>query len=99
MEDMEIERRLTELGLRLPEPMRMPPDVEIPFAWVRIRDNRLFVSGHGPLQPDGTPAGPFGKVPTDVPLEQAQEWTRLATLAVLSSLKASLATWIGSRHG
>jgi enamine deaminase RidA (YjgF/YER057c/UK114 family) len=87
---MEIERRLTELGLRLPEPMSAPPGVEIPFSWVRVRGDRAFVSGHGPLQPDGSPAGPFGKVPTDVSLQQAQESTRLATLAVLSSLKTSL---------
>jgi enamine deaminase RidA (YjgF/YER057c/UK114 family) len=87
---MKVERRLDALGLELPASMRLPPGVEIPFAWVRVRGNRAFVSGHGPLQPDGLPAGPFGKVPTEVSLEQAQQSTRLATLAILSSLKASL---------
>ena len=87
---MEIERRLDEMGLALPGPMKVPPGVQIPFAWVRVRGNRAFVSGHGALQADGSPAGPFGKVPNEVSLQQAQESTRLATLAVLSSLKTSL---------
>jgi hypothetical protein len=89
-ERMEIERRLGEMGLELPDPMRLPPGVRIPFAWVRVRGNRAFVSGHGALQGNGSPAGPFGKVPTAVSLEHAQESARLATLAVLSSLRASL---------
>ena len=70
--------------------MRLPPGVKIPFSWVRVRGNRAYVSGHGPLHADGSPAGPFGKVPTEVSLEQAQESTLLATLAILSSLKATL---------
>ncbi len=87
---MEVERRLDAMGLKLPDPMRLPPGMKIPFAWVRVRGNRAFVSGHGALHADGSPAGPFGKVPTEVSLEQAQESARLATLSVLSSLKASL---------
>jgi enamine deaminase RidA (YjgF/YER057c/UK114 family) len=87
---MEIERRLDEMGMALPGPMKVPPGVQIPFAWVRVRGNRAFVSGHGALQADGSPAGPFGKVPNEVSLQQAQESTRLATLAILSSLKTSL---------
>jgi enamine deaminase RidA (YjgF/YER057c/UK114 family) len=87
---MEVERRLNAMGLKLPVPMKLPPGLKIPFAWVRVRGSRAFVSGHGALHADGSPAGPFGKVPTEVSLEQAQESTRLATLAVLSSLKARL---------
>ena len=78
------------MGLRLPDAMKLPPGVKIPFAWVRVRGNRAFVSGHGALQPDGSPAGPFGKVPAEVSLEEAQESARLATLSILSSLKAEL---------
>ena len=87
---MEVEQRLEAMGLRLPDSMKLPPGVKIPFAWVRVRGNRAFVSGHGALQPDGSPAGPFGKVPAEVSLEQAQESARLATLSMLSSLKAEL---------
>ncbi len=48
------------------------------------------MSGHGALNADGSPAGPFGKVPTDVSLSEAQASARLANLAMLSSLRASL---------
>jgi enamine deaminase RidA (YjgF/YER057c/UK114 family) len=87
---MDIERRLDELGLTLPPPAALPPGVEIPFAWVRVRGNRAFVSGHGALAEDGSPAGPFGKLPSEVTLQEAQHSARLATLAVLASLKTVL---------
>jgi hypothetical protein len=82
-----IETRLDELGLRLPASPKPPPGVTIPFEWVHVRGNRAFVSGHGPLAPDGTPAGPFGKVPSEVSLEAAQESARLTALAVIAGLK------------
>ena len=85
-----IETRLTDLGLTLPASPKLPPGVTISFEWVRVRGKRAFVSGHGPLAPDGTPAGPFGKVPSEVPLEAAQESARLTALAVLASLKESI---------
>lgn len=82
-----IDTRLNELGLTLPASPKLPPGVTISFEWVRVRGHRAFVSGHGPLEPDGTPAGPFGKVPSEVPLEAAQESARLTALAVLAGLK------------
>ena len=87
---MEIERRLDELGIGLPAVARLPAGVEIPFAWVRVRGSRAHISGHGALGPDGSPAGPFGKVPSEVSLEEARESSRLAALAILSSLKNAL---------
>jgi enamine deaminase RidA (YjgF/YER057c/UK114 family) len=87
---MKVERRLEELGLVLPAAPTFPAGVEIPFAWVRVRADRAFVAGHGPLGDDGSPAGPFGKVPTAVHLEDAQQSARLAILAALSSLRAVL---------
>ena len=87
---MDVERRLDELGLTLPAPVALPPEVQIPFAWVRVRGDRAFVSGHGALAANGSPAGPFGKVPSEVTLEEAQSSARLATLAILASLKATL---------
>jgi enamine deaminase RidA (YjgF/YER057c/UK114 family) len=87
---MDVERRLDELGLTLPDAADLPTGMVIPFTWVRVRGNRAFVSGHGALAADGTPAGPFGKVPGEVTLEEAQHSARLATLAVLASLKAVL---------
>ncbi|MBV9599946.1 MAG: RidA family protein [Chloroflexi bacterium] len=45
---------------------------------------------HGPLNTDGSLAGPFGKVPTDVSPEQAYQSARLVGLAILASLKREL---------
>ena len=87
---MRIERRLEELGLVLPEPLQLPPGVELPFPWVRVRGNRAFISGHGPQTADGAIAAPFGKVGAELTLEQAQQAARLTGLAILGSLKRAL---------
>jgi enamine deaminase RidA (YjgF/YER057c/UK114 family) len=87
---MEIEKRLTDLGLTLPAPMRTPPGVTLSFPWVRVHRDRAFVSGHGPLLADGSLAGPFGKVGDKVTEEQAYESARLTALAVLGSLRDAL---------
>jgi enamine deaminase RidA (YjgF/YER057c/UK114 family) len=87
---MRIEQRLAELGLELPGPVKLPPAVKTSFAWVRVQGSRAFISGHGALAPDGSPAGPFGKVPSEVSLEEAQRSARLAGLAILASLRRTL---------
>jgi enamine deaminase RidA (YjgF/YER057c/UK114 family) len=87
---MDIEARLETLGLVLPAPIALPEGVEIPFDWVRAHHDRAFVAGHGPLNTDGSPAGPFGKVPTEVTLADAQDSARLAALAMLASLRTAL---------
>ena len=85
-----VETRLQELGLVLPEPMKTPPGMRLPFDWVRVRGNRAYISGHGPLNPDGSLALPFGKVGKDLTSEQAYDSARLVALAILSSLKREL---------
>jgi enamine deaminase RidA (YjgF/YER057c/UK114 family) len=85
-----LDGRLMELGLVLPEPPRMPVGVATAFSWVRVVGDRVLVSGHGPQSLDGSPAGPFGRVPTDVSLEQATKSARLAALSVLSSIRAAI---------
>lgn len=87
---MKIEERIRSLGLVLPSPPRAPAGVEIPFAWVRQYGARVYISGHGPLDADGSPLGPFGKVGAEVSLEQAREAARSATLAMLASLKGAI---------
>jgi enamine deaminase RidA (YjgF/YER057c/UK114 family) len=87
---MDVAGRLEELELVLPPAPAVPPGVEIPFAWVRVHGPRVLLSGHGALGSDGTPQGPFGKVPSEITVEEAQDSARLATLAMLSSLRAAL---------
>jgi enamine deaminase RidA (YjgF/YER057c/UK114 family) len=87
---MTFEQRVSELGLQLPPEPLLPLGVEIPFDWVRVVGERCMLSGHGALAADGSPAGPFGRVPSEVPLEAAQESARLTVLAMLSSLRSAL---------
>lgn len=87
---MQVEAKLEKLGLVLPEPTKLPPGVELPFAWVRARGNRVYISGHGPLNQDGSPAGPFGRAGAEVSLEEGYEAARLTALSILSSLKREL---------
>lgn len=85
-----IERKLTELGMILPAPLRLPPGAVLPFPWVRIVGTRALISGHGPTNPDGSLALPLGKVGGDVSVEQAYASARQAGLAILGSLKREL---------
>ncbi len=87
---MEIESRLSAMGLSLPAPPVLPPGVSVPFAWVRVRGGRAFFSGHGPLNHDGTISHLGGQVGVDLAPEAAYEAARSACLAVLSSLKRAL---------
>jgi len=87
---MEIEKKIEALGLTLPAALRVAPDVRLPFKPVRVRGNHAFVSGNGPLAPDGSVTGPLGKVGADVTLEQANHAAKLTALAVLASLKREL---------
>jgi enamine deaminase RidA (YjgF/YER057c/UK114 family) len=85
-----FEQRVSELGLQLPPEPLLPPGVRIPFDWARVVGERCVLSGHGALAGDGTPAGPFGRVPSEVPLEAAQESALLATLAMLAAVRSTL---------
>jgi enamine deaminase RidA (YjgF/YER057c/UK114 family) len=89
-----VEDKLKALNLTLPEPIKSSPDMKMPPSWIRVRGNRAFISGHGPQNPDGSIAGPLGKVGTgdsdDVTLEQAYQAARLATLSILGTLKREL---------
>ncbi|HEX2170459.1 MAG TPA: hypothetical protein VHF65_09185, partial [Nitrososphaera sp.] len=83
-----VEEKLKALNLSPPEPIKSSPDMKMPPSWIRVRGNRAFISGHGPQNPDGSIAGPFGKVGSnDVTLEQAYQAARLATLSILGTLK------------
>lgn len=85
-----IETKIEALGLILPEPLQPPPGVVLPFAWVRVRANRAYISGHIPQNPDGSIAQPLGKVGTEVSAEQGYQAARLVALAHLGSLKRAL---------
>jgi enamine deaminase RidA (YjgF/YER057c/UK114 family) len=78
------------MGLQLPKPIQLPPGVTLSFPWVRVHGDRAFVSGHGPLSPDGSLARPIGRVGAEVDPEQAYQAAKLTALAMLASLKREL---------
>jgi enamine deaminase RidA (YjgF/YER057c/UK114 family) len=85
-----IEAKLAALGLVLPGPAKVPAGVVLPFPWVSVRGERVFVSGHGPQEADGSLAGPFGQVGAEVSLDDAVVLARKTGLSMLASLKREL---------
>ncbi len=81
---MSAEDRVKELGLDLshaPEPVaNYVPAVQV--------GNIVYLSGHGPLRPDGTL--PAGKVGADLSVEEGYDAARLVGIGLLASLKAQI---------
>jgi enamine deaminase RidA (YjgF/YER057c/UK114 family) len=85
-----IEARLHERGLVLPQPLKVPTELKMPFAWVKLRGDRAYISGHIAVNADGTIAEPLGKVGAEVSPEQGYELAKGVALAHLASLKRAL---------
>lgn len=87
---MKVESRVSERGLVLPPKSEPRPNFPTPFTRVRMSGNRLFIAGQGPRDADGGYAGPWGKVPSEVSLEQGQEAARKIALSMLGDLQREL---------
>jgi enamine deaminase RidA (YjgF/YER057c/UK114 family) len=85
-----VAAKLAALGLVLPKAIKPPPGVVLPFRPVRVLGSRAYISGHGPLNPDGTLAPPFGKVGRDLSVDQGARAARLTGLAMLGSLEREI---------
>ncbi|EJL74680.1 RidA family protein [Variovorax sp. CF313] len=85
-----IAQRLASLGLVLPPPAIPPAGVILPFQFVRVVGRRALISGHGPLNADGTIAAPLGKLGRELNVEQGCAAARLTALAMLGSLQRAL---------
>jgi hypothetical protein len=82
-----IKAKLNSLSLKIPQPLKVPPNIKAPSASVRFGVDKAYISGHGPQNQDGSIAGPCGKVRTnDVSVEQAYKSAKLAYLSILGSL-------------
>ena len=81
---MGAEARLTELNLTLP-PAPRPVATYLPAV---RQGNLLYVSGHGPLRPDGTLH--LGKVGAGLDLEAGNAAARQTGLAILSTVRSQL---------
>jgi enamine deaminase RidA (YjgF/YER057c/UK114 family) len=84
------EQVIQSTGLVLPAAATPPPGFTLPFEFARVSGNRVFLAGHMPQAPDGSPCGPFGPVPSTVPLPAAQQAARLAGLSMLASLRRAV---------
>ena len=78
------ESQLTELGLELP----MAPKPMGVYKPVLVIGNILYLSGQGPLKPDGTLIK--GKVGKDLSMEEGKLAARQVGLAMLSTIKANI---------
>lgn len=78
-----IEKRLAELGFKLPEPSTAVANY-IPFV---VNDNIVIISGQLPMQEGAVLYK--GKVGIDLTVEQGQDAARLCGLNILTQLKAA----------
>jgi enamine deaminase RidA (YjgF/YER057c/UK114 family) len=85
-----IERRLHDMGLVLPAPIQTPPGVTLPFPFARVLGSRVLISGHGPLNDDGSLAQPLGKLGRELTVAQGQLAARRTALGILASLQRVL---------
>lgn len=81
------EERLEALGFQLPQSVRVPDGLHLPFAFVNIRGDRALFSGHPKQGPDGGIASPYGVVGADLTTEEAYDAAREVALSVLANLK------------
>ena len=81
---MSAEARIAELGLELPTPPS-PGGTYMPV--VQVGDT-CYISGHGPVQVDGTII--TGKVGVDLDEAEANAAARVTGLAILAPLRAHL---------
>jgi enamine deaminase RidA (YjgF/YER057c/UK114 family) len=81
---MSAEARVAELGLELPH----APKPMANYVTAVRQGSHLYVSGHGPLRPDGTLH--TGKVGDDLDLHGGYEAARQTGLAILATLRHHL---------
>ena len=81
---MSADEKMVELGLELP-PAPAPMGVYKPIV---ITGKLAYLSGHGPVQADGTLM--TGRVGDDLDLEAGAQSARQVGLTMLATLKASL---------
>jgi enamine deaminase RidA (YjgF/YER057c/UK114 family) len=79
---MSIDARLAELKLELPT----PPKPMATYATAVRQGNLLYVSGTGPLRPDGSYVS--GRLGENLDVAAGREAARLCALAMLATVKA-----------
>ncbi|CAN5824860.1 RidA family protein [soil metagenome] len=83
---MGADARIEELGLTLPN----APKPVATYVTALRQGDLLYVSGHGPLKPDGTLI--TGKVGAELDVEAGKAAARQTGLAILATLRSHLGT-------
>lgn len=81
---MDFDKKLEELDIVLP-PAPAPKGVYKPML---IDGKYLYVSGHGPLKNDGSLM--WGRIGSDIDIEEGKKAARQVGLTILSTLKTNL---------
>jgi hypothetical protein len=69
---------------------KVPPNFKTLLHGFGSEEIKTYISGHGPQNPDGSVAGPFGKVGTnDVSVEQGYESAKLSGLYISGNPKVN----------
>ena len=82
---MEVERKLAEMGLELPPPVKPMGSYVLSVR----TGNLLFLAGHGPVAADGS-ISHIGKLGREISVEQGYEAARNTGLNLLSTTKVAL---------
>jgi enamine deaminase RidA (YjgF/YER057c/UK114 family) len=85
---MEIEAKLEQLGLTLPQPLTPPAGAVFNFELVKVHEGLAYIAGHGPF--DGSTPLVQGRIGDDLTLEERYQAARLVALSMLASLKREL---------
>jgi enamine deaminase RidA (YjgF/YER057c/UK114 family) len=81
---VDYDKKLKDLGITLMEPSK---PIATYVKAVRT-GNLIFLSGHGPVKPDGTYV--TGKIGRDLTIEQGYDAAKLTGIGLLSTLKAEI---------
>jgi len=84
------EEKIQALGLSMPAQTKLPPGLQLPFAFVNVRGDRALFSGHPKSALDGGIAGPYGLLGADLTTEEGYDAARIVALSVLSNIKAEI---------
>ena len=82
--DYDVEQRISELGLTLPEPSKPVAN----YVNAVRTGNLVFMAGKGPSKPEGGYIQ--GKVGVDLTIEEGYEGARLAAITQIAALKAEI---------
>lgn len=84
------EDRIAAMGLRLPDPIKLPSELKLPFSFINVRGNRALISGHPRHSLDGSINGPFGTLGADMITQEGYDAARDIALCALANLKAEI---------